>query len=297
MPCWAEDGEAVVGGPCSCPAGEPMKGFAHLNERENREGPMRRGILTTILIAGALIPGSRLALAQTVTSQPKAAPATAQNPVTTTAASSTVTTASSTTTAAASKRTLTAAARRRRIRARIRARRLAQRRALLAQQSQAQALRNAPPPTEPAAAGSRDAEQDASLVLQQQQEQAARLTSEQQQVLHAYIKTQRQMQEEPRIQDSLGDQPPPYAPVIPPHAASQDTQGIQEAPGPAQTTPKPAPPPTQPPPSSQQNQAPPTSQPQSEPSELPQYEQLLYASAETRGNTPTGRLLQQRKSE
>jgi hypothetical protein len=111
------------------------------------------------------------------------------------------------------------------------------------------------------------------LVLQQQQEQAARLTREQQQVLHAYTKAQRQMQEEPRIQDSLGDQPPPYAPVIPPHAGSQDTQGIQEAPGPAQTTPKPAPPPaqpTQPPPASQQNQTPSTSQPQSEPSEPPE---------------------------
>jgi membrane-associated HD superfamily phosphohydrolase len=216
---------------------------------------MRRAILTTIMMAGALMPGTWPTLAQTATGQPQAAPATAQNPATI---------ASSATTAAARKRTTTAAARRRRRRAHIRARRRAQRSALLSQKNQAQALRNAPAPTEPAAEN-RDTEQDASLV--QQQEQAARLTSEQQQVLHAYIKAQRQMQEEPRIQDSLGDQPPPYAPVIPPHAASQDTQGIQEAPGPAQTTPKPVPPPAQPPPSSQQNQAPPTSQPQSEPPE------------------------------
>jgi hypothetical protein len=75
-------------------------------------------------------------------------------------------------------------------------------------------------------------------------------------VLHAYIKAQRQMQDEPRIQDSLGDQPPPYAPVIPPHAASLDAAGIQEAPGPAQTTPKLATPPV----SASQQQAP-SSQP------------------------------------
>jgi hypothetical protein len=207
------------------------------------------------------MPGSRLPLAQMATSQPQAAPAASQNPATT---SSTVTTASPTTTAAAHKNT--AAADRRHVRARIQARRQAQRRALLAQQSQAQTVHTVPLPTKPAAAGSSATEQDPFLV--QQQEQAARLTREQQQVLHAYTKAQRQMQEEPRIQDSLGDQPPPYAPVIPPHAASQDTQGIQEAPGPAQTTPKLVPPssqPTQPPPSSQPNQAPPAPQPQSEP--------------------------------
>ncbi len=89
------------------------------------------------------------------------------------------------------------------------------------------------------------------------------MTSDQQQVLHQYTKAQRQMQAEPRIQDSLGDQPPPSAPVIPPHAAAPDAQGIQEAPGPAQTTPKPAPP-------SQQNQPPPASQQQSQPSAPPQ---------------------------
>jgi hypothetical protein len=76
------------------------------------------------------------------------------------------------------------------------------------------------------------------------------------------------MQSEPRIQDSLGYQPPPYAPVIPPHAASPDAQGIQDAPGPAQTTPKLVPQPTS---SSQQNQPPPASQQQqSQPSSPPQ---------------------------
>jgi hypothetical protein len=103
-------------------------------------------------------------------------------------------------------------------------------------------------------------------LARQQQEQAARLTSDQQQVLHQYSKAQRQMQAEPRIQDSLGDQPPPYAPVILPPAASRDAPGIQEAPGPAQTTPKLAQPPA---PTSQQNQPPPASQ-QSQPSSPPQ---------------------------
>jgi hypothetical protein len=124
----------------------------------------------------------------------------------------------------------------------------------------------ASPATAPSAAGGDAAAQNRSL-MRQQQEQAERLTSDQQQVLHQYTKTQRQMQAEPRIQDSLGDQPPPYAPVIPPHAASTDAQGIQNAPGPAQTTPKLAQPPA---PSPQQNQPPPAAQQQSQPSSPPQ---------------------------
>jgi hypothetical protein len=148
----------------------------------------------------------------------------------------------------------------------MRARRRARQRALALQQSRAQAPGSVSRAIAPPAAGSGATAQDRSFA-RQQQEQAARLTSDQQQVLHQYNKTQRQMQAEPRIQDSLGDQPPPYAPVIPPPAASPGAQGIQEAPGPAQTTPKLAQPPA---PSSQQNQPPPASQQQSQPSSPPQ---------------------------
>ena len=86
-----------------------------IRERENREGPMRRSILTTILTAGALGlgMGSRPARAQTATSQPQAA-TTAQSPPPT----STPATVAATPAAAGTRTTSAAAARQARMRAR-----------------------------------------------------------------------------------------------------------------------------------------------------------------------------------
>jgi hypothetical protein len=175
---------------------------------------MRQSMLTTIAIAGALVLGLGLSpvAAQTATNQPEAAPATTEN--TETLASATQTT---TTNATAMTTHAGAAARQQR-----------------ASQTTNAAFRSA--------AGDGVTEEDLSFAQQQQQE--ARLIRDQDEVLHAYIRAWRRTQAEPRIQDSLGDQPPPYAPVIPPSAAPLDAEGIQEAPGPAQTTPKLAIPPT-----------------------------------------------------
>jgi hypothetical protein len=143
------------------------------------------------------------------------------------------------------------------------ARRSARPRALAAPQNPSQTQGSTPAPT---GTGTTDPSAQDAALARQQTEQAARLARDQQQVLHQYARSQRQMQDEPRVQDSLGNQPPPYAPVIwPPRAQSQDPQGIQEAPGPAQTTPRPPPPPAAPP-----SQPPPASQPQSQPSSPPQ---------------------------
>jgi hypothetical protein len=123
----------------------------------------------------------------------------------------------------------------------------ARRRALAAQQKQnqtpsgGQAQGNPSPTSATGAINTSATSAQEAAAARQQADQAARLQRDQQQVLRQYSRYQRQMQDEPRIQDSLGNQPPPYAPVIRPNAQSQDPQGIQEAPGPAQTTPKPVP--------------------------------------------------------
>jgi hypothetical protein len=200
---------------------------------------MRRSTLTTIFSAGlsALLLGSPQTPAQANTNPPQAE-TTQAAPVTTQGQA----------TANSSKATSQ--------QARTRARQRARRRSQTARQNPGQAPRKA----QPAAIGAgKDTNTDDASLARQQQEQAARLTRDQQQVLHQYHKNQQQMLDEPRIQDSLGDQPPPYAPAVWPNAQSQDPQGIQSAPGPAQTTPKRVPPPVPPPPP--QTSSPPQTEP------------------------------------
>jgi hypothetical protein len=124
-----------------------------------------------------------------------------------------------------------------------RARARARRRAIAAQQAAAAQPQPQPAPQTPEQiAAQQKHDQD---ILKRQQAQAAATARDQQQVVKRYNQAQQKVQSEPRIQDSLGDQPAPGT-LVAPNSPPQDPQGIHDAPGPAQTIPKPVEPTPQP---------------------------------------------------